>query len=88
MTPPSPTPLDLPEAVAPAADLAATTTSRRRRRPVLGALVLSAGMLLAACGGEAVEPADAETGVPLNSGEADPAASPEDSGDPLTGSSP
>ena len=60
----------------------------RSRRVRAGTALLSGVLLLAACGGDATDPAEAETGIPLSSGDADPAASPDDSADPLTGSSP
>ena len=50
----------------------------RRRSARAGALLLSGVLLLAACSDDtpATEPSEAETGVPLLPGTADPAASP------------
>ena len=61
---------------------------RPRHGAWAGIALLSGVLLLTGCGADGVDPADAETGVPLNSGPADPAASPAESDDPLTGSSP
>lgn len=52
---------------------------RSRRSPRAGAaLLLSGALLLAACGDDAsdLEPTEADTGVPLLEGTADPAAEP------------
>ncbi|WP_380166943.1 hypothetical protein [Jannaschia sp. R86511] len=72
---------------------ATVTRPSRRRAPVRPAAtvaaVLGTALLLGACSGDEVDPTDAETGPPVvESVPPDPAASPADSEDPLTGSEP
>ncbi len=59
----------------------------RRSTAVWTAALLGGVTLLAACGGDDVDPTDADTGIATEA-PADPAATPAASEDPLTGSEP
>ena len=62
---------------------------RARRSTLAVVALLLSGLTVSACGGDASapDPTEADTGVPLNVGSEDPAASPS-ANDPLTDSSP
>lgn len=64
----------------------AARPATRRRSAAMVAVALSSVFVLAACGGDEVDPTDADTGLPVESVPADPAATPAESDDPLTGS--
>ena len=64
------------------------TPTTRRLSSIAPTVVAATVLLLTGCGEGGVEPTEADTGVPINTGAADPAASPTASDDPLTGSEP
>lgn len=69
-------------------DSSLTAARRPRRSTAVWTVALLGGVtLLAACGGDEVDPTDADTGIATEA-PADPAATPVESEDPLTGSEP
>ena len=67
---------------------ASPTAGTRRLASAVPAVVTATVLLLTGCGDGGTEPTEADTGVPINTGVADPAVSPTASDDPLTGSEP